>query len=160
MEGHVVVSEAPRNEASVVMQKQTSQKIISLEICRFIAAFCVMVDHQVSSISSVAPSFAEHGPILGGFDLPPIIPVLFFFVLSGFVMMTARHQDFGQLQTWPRYIWRRLCRIYPIYWFSLPVYLYFLWPTLTWHYLAGIFTLWPFQTNTMELNSPAWSLRF
>lgn len=142
------------------MQKQTSQKIISLEICRFMAAFCVMVDHQISSIASLSPAYAKHDAILGGFDLPPIIPVLFFFVLSGFVMMTAHHQDFGQLQAWPRYIWRRLCRIYPVYWLSLSVYLYFLWPTLTWHYLAGIFTLWPSQTNTMELNSPAWSLRF
>lgn len=140
------------------MHNRPPDKILSLELCRFIAAFCVMVDHQVSFIG--AQNIAGPGPLLGGFDLPPIMPVLFFFVLSGFVMMTAHHQDFGRLERIPRYAWRRFCRIFPMYWLSLPIWLYFLWPTFTSHYLFKILTLDPFIGQFVELNSPAWTLRF
>lgn len=140
------------------MQKTASGKLVSLEICRFVAAFCVMIDHQVSFLAAQYPRAPR--PLLGGLDLPPITPVLFFFVLSGFVMVTAHHQDFGRSRGWARFAWRRFCRIYPVYWLSLAIYLYFLWPVLPWHEIVRDITLSPFQPNLPELNPPAWSLRF
>ncbi len=140
------------------MLKPGSNKLISLEICRFIAAFCVMVEHQISFLA--LEKIGEPHHMLAGFDLPPITPVLFFFVLSGFVMMTAHHQDFGQTRQFWRFVWLRLCRIYPLYWLSLPAFLYFLWPTFTRLYLYQTFTLSPLQHKFWELNPPAWSLRF
>jgi exopolysaccharide production protein ExoZ len=141
------------------MLDKSPNKVISLEILRFLAAFCVMVEHQIAFMGS--QNISKPGRFLHGFNLPPDLPVLFFFVLSGFVMMTAHGQDFGKIHQIPRFVWRRFCRIYPLYWLSLPVWFYFLWPTLQApHYLTKIFTLYPFQTEIVELNSPAWSLRF
>lgn len=40
----------------------------------------------------------------------------FFFVLSGFVILHAHQQDIGQPSALPRYVWRRLVRVYPVYW--------------------------------------------
>ncbi|GLR65575.1 acyltransferase [Acidocella aquatica] len=132
-------------------------KLVSLEVARFAAALCVGTDHIVSFTASLSPN-----PVLGGFDLPPITSVLFFFVLSGFVIYTAHRQDFGQLNRLPRFAWRRFWRIYPVYWLSLAIPLFFLWPTCTPGYLAQIFTLAPFTRNNSfrELIPPAWSLRF
>ncbi len=132
-------------------------KLISLEVARFVAALCVGTDHIVSFAASLRPA-----PVLGGVDLPPIIAVLFFFVLSGFVIYGAHREDFGRLNRLPRFLWRRFWRIYPVYWLSLVIPLYFLWPTCSPGYLAHILTLDPFTRNGgfRELIPPAWSLRF
>lgn len=132
-------------------------KLVSLEVARFAAALCVGTDHIVTFTASLSPR-----PVLGGFDLPPITSVLFFFVLSGFVIYTAHRQDFGRPNRLARFIWRRFWRIYPVYWLSLAIPLYFLWPTCSPGYLAQIFTLVPFTRNNSfpELIPPAWSLRF
>jgi peptidoglycan/LPS O-acetylase OafA/YrhL len=101
------------------------------------------------------------GKPLFGFNLPPISSVLFFFVLSGFVIFTAHREDFGRITAVPRYLWRRVCRIYPIYWVSLVPMLYFLWPGCGSSYLAQIFSLSPLTPyDFTEINPPAWTLRF
>ena len=132
-------------------------KLVSLEVARFAADVCVGTDHIVSFDASLSP-----GPVLGGFDLPPITSVLFFFVLSGFVIYTAHRQDFGRLNRLPRFLWRRFWRIFPVYWLSLAIPLYFLWSTCSPDYLVKIFTLSPFirDNSFVEVIPPAWSLRF
>ncbi len=152
--------ELPANRIGSAMNDPSPErpgKLVSLEVARFAAALCVGTDHIVSFAASLNP-----GPVLGGFDLPPITSVLFFFVLSGFVIYTAHRQDFEQPNRLPRFIWRRFWRIYPVYWLSLAIPLYFLWPTCPPGYLAQIFTLAPFTYNNSfrELIPPAWSLRF
>jgi peptidoglycan/LPS O-acetylase OafA/YrhL len=132
-----------------------SEKLITLEIARFVAAFCVGTNHIVSFAASLST-----GPILHGFNLPPITSVLFFFVLSGFVIYTAHQQDIGHPGQIPRYFWRRLCRIFPLYWLSLSIPLYYLWSVSSPHYLIKMFTLAPYGDRMTELVPPAWSLRF
>ena len=39
-----------------------------------------------------------------------------FFVLSGFIIFHAHEEDIGQPHRWQSYLYRRLVRIYPIYW--------------------------------------------
>lgn len=46
----------------------------------------------------------------------------FFFVLSGFILMQVHRQDIGQPAAWPGYLWRRLIRVYPVYWVYLSVF--------------------------------------
>jgi exopolysaccharide production protein ExoZ len=141
------------------MPNDRTKKFRSLEICRFLAAFSVMVEHQILFITSV--HIGKPGALWQGLGLPAILAVLFFFVLSGFVMMTAHGDDFGKIERIPRFAWRRFCRIYPLYWLSLPLWLYLLWgSSSSLGYLFKIFTLYPFQTQFLELNSPAWTLRF
>jgi len=148
---------ADQSAAASPRPERQSGKFISLEIARFVAAFCVAVDHLVSLVGAQVTPARQ---ILGGFDLPPISPVIFFFTLSGFVMMTAHGADYGRLDRIGRYAWRRICRIYPLYWLSLAAALYYLGPSASTPYLTKIITLSPFQDMLTELNSPAWSLRF
>jgi exopolysaccharide production protein ExoZ len=124
-----------------------------LEIARFIAAFMVASHHT-------ARYAASFGPGWHGFDFPALYPVIFFFTLSGFVILTAHAADFGRLTRIPRYLWRRICRIYPLYLLSLAAPLYFLWRIRSPAYLTQIITLNPFVAHITELNAVAWTLRF
>ncbi len=131
-------------------------KLLTLEAARFIAALCVAVNHTVAF-----SEFVGHGTVLHGFDLPPIPPVLFFFVLSGFVIQLSHGGDTGKIERIPHYLWRRFCRIYPLYWLSICAEVYFLWSLSSPSYLwqnATLSPLTPYQFP--ELNPPAWSLRF
>jgi len=47
----------------------------------------------------------------------------FFFVLSGFIILSAHQADIGQIARLRRYAARRFVRIYPVYWFYLSVFL-------------------------------------
>lgn len=40
----------------------------------------------------------------------------FFFVLSGFIILHAHHRDIGVPERWKDYVYKRLVRIFPIYW--------------------------------------------
>jgi peptidoglycan/LPS O-acetylase OafA/YrhL len=40
----------------------------------------------------------------------------FFFVLSGFIILFAHARDIGQPAAWGNYLYRRVVRVYPIYW--------------------------------------------
>jgi exopolysaccharide production protein ExoZ len=84
--------------------------------------------------------------------------VQFFFVLSGFVMMTAHYADFGRARALPRFWWRRICRIYPAYWIALLIPIHYLYAFLTPPYLAKLVSLWP--VSVIEYNPPAWTLRY
>jgi exopolysaccharide production protein ExoZ len=142
-------------QARAAVIAESGRRLVSLECARFAAALCVGTDHIVSFTAAL-----RGGPVLHGFNLPPIIAVLFFFVLSGFVIYTAHHADFGDVRRLPRYVWRRACRIYPVYWLSLIAPLYFLWTQCSGVYLLDIATLSPFNNGITELTPPAWSLRF
>ncbi|MDE8345486.1 MAG: acyltransferase [Acidocella sp.] len=135
---------------------QHNATLKTLELGRFVAASLVMLSHILWDVPHFA---ARHGEIvLGGFVPPGAVGVQFFFVLSGFVMMLAHHEDFGQLAAVPRFWWRRALRIYPMYWLGLLVPVYylsgFLHPGLT----AALVTLVP--VNVHEFVPAAWSLRY
>jgi exopolysaccharide production protein ExoZ len=128
----------------------------SLEIGRFVAASVVVIDHLLSDIGR--HSAIAGISILGGLAFPGAIAVQFFFVLSGFVMMTAHHADFGRAAALPRFWWRRICRIYPAYWVTLLIPIHYLYAFLTPSYLANLVSLWP--VDVVEYNPPAWTLRY
>ena len=135
---------------------QNANRYLTLEIGRFIAALFVVVGHLNAFAALVG-----RGKMPPGTSLPPIIPVLFFFVLSGFVIQSAHGQDAGRPERLLRYGWRRFCRLFPLYWLSLLVPLYFLlWVTPPINLIENL-TLSPFASPYLqELNPPAWSLRF
>lgn len=118
----------------------------SLELGRFIAAAFVVVTHLPPLPLA-----------LRGLALGPLA-VQYFFVLSGFVMVTAHH---GDPKTWTRplnFWWRRACRIYPLYWLILLPMLFVDWralpPGALWHLLS----LNP--ANDPDIIPPAWTLRY
>ncbi len=54
----------------------------------------------------------------------------FFFVLSGFVILHAHQMDIGRPSALPRYVWRRLVRVYPVYWLYTGVFAALVWAGL------------------------------
>jgi peptidoglycan/LPS O-acetylase OafA/YrhL len=128
----------------------------SLEIGRFVAALVVSFAHFVL----VAGNYArEPGIVLfGGVLAPGGLAVQFFFVLSGFVMMSAHRTDFGQWRAPLRFWARRAGRIYPAYWLALLIVCYYLGGTLTKLHAFQLFSLVP--TDVAEFVVPAWTLRF
>jgi len=131
-------------------------RFLTLEIARFIAAFCVATTHL-----KFFALFNGSGVMPFNFALPPIAAVLFFFVLSGFVIQSSHGDDFEKLERLPRYVVRRLVRIFPLYWISLVPLLIVVWGHRDAGYMTQILTLSPLASwNMQELNPPAWSLRF
>lgn len=64
------------------------------------------------------PHFSGHIGMNRLFDFG-YVGVDFFFTLSGFIITFVHYQDIGRAGSVPRYLWRRVSRIYPIYWFIL-----------------------------------------
>lgn len=87
-----------------------------------------------------------------------------FFIISGFVMVSITRNKFQNICAARRYIYNRLSRIYPLYWFYSLILLgvYLLWPSLINPSLGGkinffeSFFLLP--QNTMPLLIVAWTL--
>jgi exopolysaccharide production protein ExoZ len=133
-----------------------NEKLRSLELGRFLAALLIMCSHVINYIR-IDPRIAGHG-FLGGFALPQPPGVEYFFVLSGFVMMTAHGHQFGQARAVLPFFWRRICRIYPAYWLALAVTLCLYWRITSAEHLLRLVTLAPVQTA--EYDDVAWTLRY
>jgi peptidoglycan/LPS O-acetylase OafA/YrhL len=123
-------------------------RIPSLQALRAAAALFVLAHHTAPYIFGAATVFNVG---YAGVDL--------FFVLSGFVIYLAHHDDLGRPDRFGRYAKRRVTRIYPTYivvtLISLPAALYLFPQTRTWPSLvASIFiTEWP--THVLDV---AWTL--
>lgn len=117
-------------------------KFRTIEIARGLAAFWVALAHM---------------PPVG--LLPGALGVEFFFTLSGFIMGFMHFSDIGNHRKIPMFLWRRACRIYPIYWVAMIPLLYIFWnfPTTTWGKIADWMILAPtVQDNLLPV---AWTLR-
>jgi peptidoglycan/LPS O-acetylase OafA/YrhL len=88
-------------------------KFLSIQALRGIAALGVVAFHSLSieqkysNGDSLLPDFFRLGQ--SGVDL--------FFVISGFVMVTVTKERFKINGESMRFLWGRLSRIYPTYWF-------------------------------------------
>ncbi|MGV1985572.1 acyltransferase family protein [Agrobacterium sp. 22-221-1] len=111
------------------------QFIVSLEVCRGIAAVLVagfhvghvmvansdggvgrLIDHESKDIGEIAYHLLTNG----GYGVVVNAPVLFFFVLSGFVLMAALTE---KSVSFPEFMARRLTRIYPAAFVSIAAFL-------------------------------------
>ncbi|HUW80837.1 MAG TPA: acyltransferase [Acidocella sp.] len=131
-------------------------RLLSLELGRFIAAITVVLSHLLGTLAQgAAPGATSFGGVLA----PGPLPVQYFFVLSGFVMVTAHH---GDPKGWTRplkFWWRRVCRIYPVYWaVLLPAVFYTLHGLPPLHKALHLITLNP--ANYDDVIYPAWTLRY
>jgi len=93
----------------------------SLQACRGVAAMMVVLYHLGGAIS------ADKYFGIKGFSVPFSFGgagVEFFFVLSGFIILTAHRSDVFKSQNLLSYIKKRLIRVYPVYWFVFfPVFI-------------------------------------
>lgn len=90
--------------------------ISAIQGLRGIAALLVVADHSLLRFSQrtaadrVDPSLIQLAEILGRHG------VEIFFLISGFVMTITSYEDFGKPGATPRFLWRRIIRIVPLYW--------------------------------------------
>lgn len=100
-----------------------SYKFELLQIFRGWAALLVILVHASAIVST-----QHHSDFMGGFFLMGNAGVDFFFVLSGFLIFHIHRNDFGNPARLGIYAWKRLSRIFPVYWVVslaiLPVYFY------------------------------------
>ena len=86
-------------------------KITTLEACRGFAAVLVVLYHASGSMFEVYFGY----PAVGWFRFGHA-GVDFFFVLSGFIILYVHADDRGRPERLRNYAYRRVVRIYPIYW--------------------------------------------
>ncbi len=127
-----------------------------LEVGRFVAAATVLLTHYFGEMAHYAN--AAWSAVLVNIPLPFPLAVEFFFVLSGFFIMSAHYADFGRAGRVPVFWWRRICRIYPMYWVALGVTLLFLHPPAALGKLLTLALLLPVPAP--EFVPPAWTLRY
>lgn len=86
----------------------------SLQAGRAIAAIMVAAFHL-----SIQMSLARYGgqSVFSEYSRYGDFGVDFFFVLSGFIILFAHFEDIGKPGRWANYAYRRLVRLFPIYWF-------------------------------------------
>jgi peptidoglycan/LPS O-acetylase OafA/YrhL len=90
-----------------------SSRLLGIQTARGVAALLVVLYHTGRGIA--LPQYTGQIPFGGLFEFGHA-GVDFFFVLSGFIIYFVHNADIGVPESLPRYLRRRLVRIYPIYW--------------------------------------------
>ena len=131
-------------------------KIRSIELLRGLAALSVAVAHADSFIggNTNLPFSRWHD-----YAMPGTAGVEFFFVLSGFVMAVAHGAEIGRGGHVGRFLWKRFCRIYPLFWIVLawPIYQFWGAPSVTLAAITQWASLLPIRTDNLIVVS--WTLR-
>jgi exopolysaccharide production protein ExoZ len=86
----------------------------TLQAGRAFAAILVVLFHTSSTIFE-DPKF-WNASVFGGLFNWGHAGVHFFFVLSGFIILSAHRNDIGRPERLGLYAWRRVSRVYPAYW--------------------------------------------
>ncbi|MCB8875095.1 acyltransferase family protein [Acidisoma silvae] len=133
----------------------------SLELSRFAAAAVVVLSHQCNLIVYL---IGQHGGATKSCcDIAGAAAVVWFFVLSGFVLVLAHGSEQANFFNFVQFVWKRLVRIYPLYLLALAVPCIYLfrgqsWPVI-WQYTKLEFSLLPFSPP-FEYVVQAWTLRY
>jgi peptidoglycan/LPS O-acetylase OafA/YrhL len=90
-----------------------NERLVGIQFARGVAAFIVVLYHSGRMIS--LPQYVGYIPLRGIFNFGHA-GVDFFFVLSGFIIFYVHRGDIGSASALPRYLVRRITRIYPPYW--------------------------------------------
>ncbi len=88
------------------MKLRSIQALRGIAVLGVVAFHALLVERKYSG-DRLLPDFLSFGET--GVDL--------FFVISGFVMVTVTQGRFGGIRELPRFLWSRITRIYPTYWF-------------------------------------------
>lgn len=95
------------------MSLGSNRNLLSIQALRFWAALMVVIHHSINDLTQ--KSGIEGGKDLREFFYFGASGVQVFFVISGFVMMVSSERLFQIPGAWRAFLYRRLIRIYPIY---------------------------------------------
>ena len=116
-------------------------KLGTLQAGRGVASVAVVLLHTAVYFSQ-DPRFWKQPVFLNIFYFGNY-GVSFFFILSGIVILLAHWKDQGIPSAWPNYAWKRIRRVYPIYWVVfIPTLLFhsqrFNWAITPWSVLSSL----------------------
>ena len=94
-------------------------KLQGVEAGRGIAAMLVVLSHAATLTGQAMAHRGGGGVPFGGALAAGAAGVDFFFVLSGFIIHYVHAADIGRPARLGRYVWRRVWRVYPLYWIVL-----------------------------------------
>ncbi|WP_341197540.1 acyltransferase [Hyphomonas chukchiensis] len=93
-------------------------KLQSIQILRGIAALLVVLYHiRAQEVLAIGGNGLAEMPFLNGFVNNGFAGVDLFFVISGFIMVVVTEGDKAGVRTAADFLFGRLTRIYPIWWF-------------------------------------------
>ena len=90
----------------------TRKQLVSIQVLRALAALMVVSFHLMTEERKVRGT----GGWLSGHFAIGNAGVDLFFVISGFIMVSVCREHFGSWRAIPRFLYRRVLRIYPLYW--------------------------------------------
>lgn len=96
-------------------QLASRRSLDTLQLGRAFAALAVVCHHTTRTLAQPKYLGENVFPIFNAGDSG----VMYFFVLSGFVIFLAHANDFGDRDNALRFVWRRVQRIYPALWVAL-----------------------------------------
>ena len=137
------------------------ERFYGVQALRFLAATAVVVTHAVDLAGTrLGLETALVGGTLENFGA---VGVDVFFVISGFIIATTTLGQSG-VRAAGDFLWRRFCRVAPIYWLlSLPILVGMArGGTLSPEVAASTFLFWPFSGLEMTFPAlgPGWTLCF
>ena len=95
------------------LEPRERERLDGVQAARGAAAVIVLLYHCGRMLS--LPQYLGRVPLGDVFEFGHA-GVDFFFVLSGFIITYVHRADLGRPERLPRYAWRRLSRIFPMYW--------------------------------------------
>jgi len=93
--------------------RQVDSTVYTPQVCRGVACLLVAVYHGVGLVEHHYGVDPSRGLSRFGFS-----GVHLFFVISGLIIYHAHRRDLGDVRNAPRYLLKRLVRIYPFYWIA------------------------------------------
>jgi exopolysaccharide production protein ExoZ len=99
------------------------QKLDGIQVGRAGAALLVVCYHAGRMLS--LPQYLGHITALGKMFTFGNAGVDFFFTLSGFIIYLVHQGDIGKPSRLGHYVWRRVTRIYPMYWVATAIVITF-----------------------------------
>lgn len=128
----------------------------TLQVGRGFAAIAVLCHHTTRALAQPKYLGENVFPIFNAGDSG----VMYFFVLSGFVIFLAHQRDFGDAGNARRFMWRRFQRIYPTLWVALICVLplvFFMKAELSFYDIFSSFMLLPIEKE--PIIDVVWTLR-
>jgi exopolysaccharide production protein ExoZ len=132
-------------------QKRTS--LDSLQLIRAIAIILVVFHHAYNLIINY---HNVNAPLLSVFEFGDL-GVDLFFVLSGFIIFYVHQKDFNNKEQLKTYAYKRIARIFPVYWIVTLIFLSFV--LFDRSFLQIITSLFLIPTGEQPIVGVAWSLQ-